>query len=268
MKCPNPHCTNQGVQQGDKFCGACGQPIQPTVKPPPQNTPPPPPPKTHQPISVVEVDFKTALKGGVVEARVEIRDADGKLQERPASVQIPPCTPEGTLLGLKSRTDGSITPVSVLLKKHPLWQHNKAGSPKCDLFMVMPASQEQARHGAVLEVPVIEGAARVKLPPGSSTGMCLRVAGMGLPKVQGTSERGDLLVNLIVSDAAAQHHTRWGAPALELLAAYGVSAAEQCMKEGWSPDEWRRRFSRNVDRLFDDMFQGNPLDAMFGGKKQ
>lgn len=54
-----------------------------------------------------------------------------------------------------------------------------------------------AALGTQLEVPTLEGKAKVKLDAGTQSGKVLRLKGKGLPSVQGY-ERGDLLVNIQV----------------------------------------------------------------------
>jgi molecular chaperone DnaJ len=52
-----------------------------------------------------------------------------------------------------------------------------------------------AALGTQLEVPTLEGKAKVKLDAGTQSGKVLKLKGKGLPSVQGY-ERGDLLVNI------------------------------------------------------------------------
>lgn len=55
----------------------------------------------------------------------------------------------------------------------------------------------EAAIGCTIEVPTIEGKARVKIDPGTQPGKILRLKGKGLPEVNGYG-RGDLLVNINV----------------------------------------------------------------------
>lgn len=55
----------------------------------------------------------------------------------------------------------------------------------------------EAAMGTSIEVPTIDGKARVKLEPGTQGGKVLRLRGKGLPEVNGYA-RGDLLVNVNV----------------------------------------------------------------------
>ena len=60
-----------------------------------------------------------------------------------------------------------------------------------------PVTFGQAALGDEVEVPTLEGSAKVKIPPGVQSGVLLRLKGHGLPDLQGT-ERGDLLVRVVV----------------------------------------------------------------------
>jgi len=55
----------------------------------------------------------------------------------------------------------------------------------------------QAALGHTLEVPTIDGKARIKIPAGTQAGKVLRLKGKGLPSIN-SYQRGDLLVNINV----------------------------------------------------------------------
>jgi len=54
-----------------------------------------------------------------------------------------------------------------------------------------------AALGGKVEIPTIEGRARVTIEPGTQPGKVLRLRGKGLPSVNGYG-KGDLLVNVMV----------------------------------------------------------------------
>ncbi|MBI4409846.1 MAG: molecular chaperone DnaJ [Gemmatimonadetes bacterium] len=66
-----------------------------------------------------------------------------------------------------------------------------------DLVYELPITFSQAALGAELEVPTVNGSARVKVPAGTQSGRLLRMRGRGLPHLQGTG-RGDQIVRVIV----------------------------------------------------------------------
>lgn len=62
-----------------------------------------------------------------------------------------------------------------------------------ELFVSLP----DAALGNTVEVPTLEGKARIKIEPGTQSGKVLRLKGKGLPDVNGYS-KGDMLVNISV----------------------------------------------------------------------
>ncbi|MBW6459993.1 MAG: molecular chaperone DnaJ, partial [Bacteroidales bacterium] len=54
-----------------------------------------------------------------------------------------------------------------------------------------------AALGSTVDIPTLDGKARIKVEPGTQSGKILRLKGKGLPDINGFG-RGDLLVNLNV----------------------------------------------------------------------
>lgn len=73
----------------------------------------------------------------------------------------------------------------VHIAPHPVFQLKEY-----DLIVEVPVAPWEAALGAQVEVPTMEGTARVKIPPGIQSGQRLRLRGKGLAKPGG--ERGDL----------------------------------------------------------------------------
>jgi molecular chaperone DnaJ len=55
----------------------------------------------------------------------------------------------------------------------------------------------EAALGAEIEVPTIDGPAKLRIPPGTQTGTVFRLKGKGMPKLDGLG-RGDELVRVVV----------------------------------------------------------------------
>jgi UDP:flavonoid glycosyltransferase YjiC (YdhE family) len=66
-----------------------------------------------------------------------------------------------------------------------------------DLIHELPVTFSQAALGTEIEVPTVDGTARVKIPAGTQSGKVLRLRGRGLPHLQ-RSGRGDQIVRIIV----------------------------------------------------------------------
>jgi len=62
-----------------------------------------------------------------------------------------------------------------------------------DLHISFP----DAAFGTQVEVPTIDGRAKIKIPPGTQSGKIFRLKGKGFPEVQGYS-RGDQLIHVNV----------------------------------------------------------------------
>ena len=66
-----------------------------------------------------------------------------------------------------------------------------------DLIYNLMIDFPTAALGGKVEIPTIEGRARVTIEPGTQPGKVLRLRGKGLPSVNGYG-KGDLLVNVMV----------------------------------------------------------------------
>ena len=63
--------------------------------------------------------------------------------------------------------------------------------------MTLPITYPQAALGAEVEIPTLEGSARLHIPPGTQSHAILRLRGKGLPGLRG-GPRGDQLVRVVV----------------------------------------------------------------------
>ncbi len=73
--------------------------------------------------------------------------------------------------------------------------HPKLFRDNNNLIFDQYLSFPEAALGTTIEVPTIEGKARIKISPGTQPGKVLRLKGKGLPSINGYG-RGDLLVNI------------------------------------------------------------------------
>jgi len=64
-----------------------------------------------------------------------------------------------------------------------------------DLFIVVPIAVHEAALGAKIEVPSIDGPARLRLPPGTQSGQRFRIRERGAPSPR-SGTRGDLVVEV------------------------------------------------------------------------
>ena len=70
-----------------------------------------------------------------------------------------------------------------------------------DLIAVVPISFTQAALGATIDVPSLNGAKQLKIPPGTQYGSLFRIKGQGLPDMR-TRRTGDQLVQITIETPA------------------------------------------------------------------
>jgi molecular chaperone DnaJ len=80
--------------------------------------------------------------------------------------------------------------ITVHVEPHPLFR--REGD---DLHLVVPLAVHEAALGAKLEVPAIDGRARLRVPPGTQSGQRFRLRERGVPSAR-DGRRGDLVVEV------------------------------------------------------------------------
>jgi curved DNA-binding protein len=140
--------------------------------------------------AVLELSLQEAARGG----KRKISLGDG----RDFDVEIPPGVRDGQrirLAGQGSSGAGGGTPgdlfLRVRLKPDPRFRVEDR-----NLYVELPVTPWEAALGSEVPVPTLDGSARVRVPPGSSTGRRLRLRGQGLPSPSGSA--GDLYAQVAV----------------------------------------------------------------------
>jgi molecular chaperone DnaJ len=80
--------------------------------------------------------------------------------------------------------------IAVRVEPHPLYRRDGD-----DLHLVLPVAVHEAALGAKIEVPAPDGAARLRVPPGTQSGQRFRLRERGMPSLRG-GRRGDLVVEV------------------------------------------------------------------------
>ena len=108
---------------------------------------------------------------------------------------VPPGTADSTRLripekGHAGRQGGRTGDLYVLVRvtPHPLFR--REGD---DLHLELPVAVHEAVLGVRVEVPSLDGPLRLTIPPGTQGGRQFRIAGRGVPGLDGS--RGDLVVH-------------------------------------------------------------------------
>jgi molecular chaperone DnaJ len=129
-------------------------------------------------------------------------DCGGRgLQRKPREieVEVPPGVSSGDYLTLRGQGNAGVRggPRGDILVVLDVAEDERFIRDGADLIHELPITFSQAALGADVEVPTIDGAARLKIAPGTQSGRLLRMRGKGLPQLQGTN-RGDLIIRVVV----------------------------------------------------------------------
>jgi molecular chaperone DnaJ len=118
---------------------------------------------------------------------------------RKINIKIPQGVDDGVHLKLKGQGDaappGGIPGdlyVFVNINPHPIFQRMES-----DLLQEVPLSVTKAALGDDLEVPTLQGRARIRVPPGTQSGSVFRLKGKGMPRLHGSGV-GDMHVKVSV----------------------------------------------------------------------
>lgn len=134
-------------------------------------------------------------------------------------VTIPPRTLTGSVQrvpgqGSPGRRGGAAGDLHVIVRVRP---HPYYAAEGDTLIVQLPLSISEAALGAEVDVPVMDGTVRMKIPPGTQSASVFRVRGKGIPRAMGG--RGDCHVRVNVETPVDI-----GAEARDLLARLEVAA--------------------------------------------
>ena len=118
---------------------------------------------------------------------------------RTLSVDIPTGAPDGLRLRIPGRGEVGEpgAPSGDLYVVVRVAEHGTFARDGDNVTMDLPITYAQAALGAEVEVPTLEGAARLRIPAGTQTHTLLRLRGKGLPHFRG-SGKGDQVVRVIL----------------------------------------------------------------------
>lgn len=122
--------------------------------------------------------------------------------ETTVEVNFPPGLQEGMVLTLEGKggagpRNGVNGDLQIIIKEKP---HSELLRDGNDIVYNLLLSIPQATLGCQVEVPTVDGKARITVNPGTQPGTVLRLRGKGIPEVQGYNRgmRGDQLINISV----------------------------------------------------------------------
>ncbi len=120
--------------------------------------------------------------------------------EEVITIKIPAGVAEGMQLSMSGRGNAAARggiPGDLLVQVEEI-KHADLERDGNNLLYEHFLSFPQAVLGTSIEVPTLDGKAKVKVEPGTQSGKILRLRGKGLPSVNSYEGRGDLLVSLTV----------------------------------------------------------------------
>lgn len=134
--------------------------------------------------------------GQIIDKRPAGVDADGLVRkEEVITIQIPAGVAEGMQLtvsgkGNSGRNGGPAGDLIVLVEEEEHEFFKRDGN---NILFDLDINFSDAALGAQVDVPTLDGKARIKLEPGTQPGKLLRLKGKGLPSVNSYG-RGDLII--------------------------------------------------------------------------
>jgi len=181
--------------------------------------------KLKQKVGLLGGRRECAACGGTGEIpRVPCRTCEGAGlvdRRREFDVSVPPCTSSGSTQrvagegspGRRGGPSGDLH-VVVRVKPHPFFAREG------DVLLVeLPLTISEAALGGEVDVPVLDGIVRMKIPEGTQSGSVFRIRGKGIPRPNGG--RGDCHVKTIIETPVGL-----GARARELLGRLAVEIDE------------------------------------------
>ena len=158
--------------------------------------------------------------GRVIVDKCTTCDGQGALREdATVEVKVPPGVDTGTRLKLSGEGEPAPVPggspgdlyVVLQVRDHPLFSREDT-----EVLCEMPISFTQAALGATIDVPTLDGPAKLKIPAGTQSGKVFRLKGKGIPALSGGG-RGDEHVRVAVETPT--HLTKEQRELLERFAA-------------------------------------------------
>lgn len=143
----------------------------------------------------IEIDFNTAIKGGVRDISISRQKLNNVITEK-LSVKIPPGVATGSKIRVQGkgesggRGDKGDLYLRIKVKPHPIFKRKQD-----DIYLELPITYYEAALGKQVDVPTIDGTAKVSIPSGVQNGTKLRLKGKGVQNVK-TKARGNQYVEI------------------------------------------------------------------------
>jgi molecular chaperone DnaJ len=139
-------------------------------------------------------------EGTTITAKCGSCKGEGRVYgEETVTIDIPPGVQEGMQLNIGGKGNagergGMPGDLVILIEEE---QHKELVREGLNVAYELHISFPDAAFGASVEVPTIDGRAKIKIPPGTQSGKVFRLKGKGFPAVN-SYEKGDQLVQVNV----------------------------------------------------------------------
>lgn len=143
----------------------------------------------------IEIDFNTAIKGGVRDISISRQKLNNVITEK-LSVKIPAGVATGSKIRVQGkgesggRGDKGDLYLRIKVKPHPIFKRKQD-----DIYLELPITYYEAALGKQVDIPTIDGTAKVSIPSGVQNGTKLRLKGKGVQNVK-TKARGNQYVEI------------------------------------------------------------------------
>jgi molecular chaperone DnaJ len=152
------------------------------------------------PFSIAQTCPRCHGSGSVIANPCATCGGSGRVKlQKTLSVRIPPGVDEGDRVRLTGEGEPGVGGgpagdlyVQVHIKPHPVFNRDHD-----DLHCEMPVSFTTAALGGEIEIPTLDGSARIKIPAETQSGKAFRLRGKGIKGVR-SAERGDLYCHVVV----------------------------------------------------------------------
>ena len=138
--------------------------------------------------------------GQIISKRPAGVDASGlEKKETIIEIEIPAGVEEGMQLSMQGKGNeapGGGVPGDLIIAIEEI-EHEHLVRNGTDLLYQLGISFSDAVIGKTIEIPMVSGKAKIKIPPGTQSGKNLRLRSKGIPDVNGYG-RGDMIVNIQV----------------------------------------------------------------------
>ncbi|MEM7008004.1 MAG: DnaJ C-terminal domain-containing protein [Thermodesulfobacteriota bacterium] len=143
----------------------------------------------------IEIDFDTAIKGGVRDITINRQRLNDVSTEK-LSVKIPAGVSTGSKIRVQgkgesgARGDQGDLYLKIKVQPHPIFKRTQD-----DIYLELPITVYEAALGKQVDVPTIDGTAQVSIPAGVQNGTKLRLKGKGAQNLK-SKKRGDQYVEV------------------------------------------------------------------------